>query len=34
MLRCLRARYELGALLALLRVAGTVVGFVAWTVRR
>ena len=32
--RCVRARYELGALLALLRVAGTFVGFVAWAMRR
>jgi hypothetical protein len=33
-LRCLRARYELGALMAGLRVLGTVTGFLAWLVRR
>lgn len=32
--RCARDRYELGALLALLRVAGTVTGFIAWSLRR
>ena len=31
--RCLRARYEFGALLAALRVTGTVVGFLAWLLR-
>jgi GT2 family glycosyltransferase len=33
-LRCLRSRYELGALLAALRVLGTLTGFVAWLPRR
>lgn len=33
-LRCFRARYEFGTALALLRVAGTAVGFVAWLGRR
>jgi GT2 family glycosyltransferase len=33
-LRCLKARYELGALLAGLRVLGTLTGFLAWLVRR
>lgn len=33
-LRCLRDRYELGALLAALRVLGTLTGFLAWAVRR
>lgn len=32
--KCARARYELGALLALLRVIGTGVGFIAWAARR
>lgn len=32
--RCLRVRYEFGALLALLRVSGNVVGFAAWMLRR
>lgn len=33
-LRCLRSRYELGALLAFLRVTGTLTGFLAWVWRR
>ena len=31
--RCARVRYEFGAVLASLRVAGTVVGFFAWVLR-
>jgi glycosyltransferase involved in cell wall biosynthesis len=33
-LRCLRSRYELGALLAALRVLGTMTGFLVWLPRR
>jgi hypothetical protein len=33
-LRCLRAGYELGALVAATRVLGTVTGFLAWVWRR
>ena len=32
--RCLRARYELGAVLAAMRVLGTITGFGAWLLRR
>lgn len=32
--KCVRARYELGALLALVRVGGTCVGFLVWAARR
>jgi hypothetical protein len=31
--RCLRVRYEFGALLATMRVTGTLVGFLAWVWR-